>query len=398
MQIKLGEIIRELRKRDGRKQEDLAVALGVTNQAVSRWEANGGYPDIEMLPAIANYFHITIDELFGYGNDRQIKLQSYIDQADQMAISTVDQGKVLNCEDTERRVEFLRKAISEFPSEWQLQCRLADALVTMGYEKYKPRAIAPEGCGYIRNDTENNAQNGCWQEAISLYKAVLKQDIDDDSRTKAIRTILLLYSYMGDFENAERTALSQPPMEICRELLLASAAEDEKGDEYRGEAMLILLHELYMVMVSSVKKKPSLAHSQAGHDTLLALTRLYERIFDDGNCGWFHNDMCNLYLECSSAAVELKDSERALHYFENALDHFIKFDYFMKSDYFTKSKPAGGIFQLTAPLVCNVNLKNCFKGIVIVDREDLEDHMQAFPAECVEAIRNNPRYASIFAE
>ncbi len=392
MQIKLGEKIKELRKRDGRKQEDLAAALGVTNQAVSRWEANGGYPDIEMLPAIANYFHITIDELFGYDNDRQIKLQSYMDQADQMAIRTVDQGKVLNCEDTERRVEFLREAISEFPSEWQLQCRLADALVTMGSEKYKPRAIAPEGCEYIRNDTENNAQNECWKEAISLYKEVLKQDIDDDHHTRAIRTILLLYSYMGDFENAERTALSQSPMEISRELLLASVAEDEKGDEYRGEAMLILLHELYMVIVSSVKKKHSLAQ-QAGHDTLLAVTRLYESIFDDGNCGGFHNDMCNLYLECSSAAVELNDSERALHYFESALDHFIQFDHFIKS------KPVGGIFQLTAPLVSKVkNLKNCFKSIVLVDREDFEDHMQAFPAECVEAIKNNPRYASIFAE
>ena len=76
MQIKLGEKIRELRKRDKRKQEDLAAALGVTNQAVSRWEANGGYPDIELLPAIANYFHITIDQLFGYDSDRQIKLQS----------------------------------------------------------------------------------------------------------------------------------------------------------------------------------------------------------------------------------------------------------------------------------------------------------------------------------
>ena len=132
MQIKLGEKIRELRKRDGRKQEDLAVALGVTNQAVSRWEANGGYPDIEMLPAIANYFHITIDELFGYDNDRQTKLQSYVGQADQMS----------KCEgDRTLLVEFLRNAISEFPAEWQLQFRLANALLTMGYQKYKAHAI-----------------------------------------------------------------------------------------------------------------------------------------------------------------------------------------------------------------------------------------------------------------
>ena len=63
MQVNLGEKIKELRKRDGRKQEDLAKALGVTSQAVSRWEANGGYPDMGMIPSIANFFHITIDEL-----------------------------------------------------------------------------------------------------------------------------------------------------------------------------------------------------------------------------------------------------------------------------------------------------------------------------------------------
>ena len=72
MQVKIGEKIKDLRKVTGRKQEDLATALGVTPQAVSRWEANGGYPDMEMIPSIANYFHITIDELFGYNNDRCI--------------------------------------------------------------------------------------------------------------------------------------------------------------------------------------------------------------------------------------------------------------------------------------------------------------------------------------
>lgn len=58
MNLKIGEKIRQLRQRDGRKQEDLAVGLGVSPQAVSRWEANGGYPDMELIPAIANYFNI----------------------------------------------------------------------------------------------------------------------------------------------------------------------------------------------------------------------------------------------------------------------------------------------------------------------------------------------------
>ncbi len=41
MNIKMGEKIKQLRQRDGRKQDDLANALGVSPQAISRWEANG---------------------------------------------------------------------------------------------------------------------------------------------------------------------------------------------------------------------------------------------------------------------------------------------------------------------------------------------------------------------
>ena len=65
MQIQIGDKIRELRRRDGRKQEELANALGVTNQAVSRWESQTGYPDMEMIPAIANYFGVTTGYLLG---------------------------------------------------------------------------------------------------------------------------------------------------------------------------------------------------------------------------------------------------------------------------------------------------------------------------------------------
>ena len=48
MQLDLGNKIRQLRHRDGRTQEALAEALGVTSQAVSRWEASGSYPDMNL--------------------------------------------------------------------------------------------------------------------------------------------------------------------------------------------------------------------------------------------------------------------------------------------------------------------------------------------------------------
>ena len=79
MQVILGIKIRELRRRDGRTQEALAEVLGVTAQAVSRWESGGSYPDVEIIPAIANYFHISIDGLFGYHDDREEKIKNILD-------------------------------------------------------------------------------------------------------------------------------------------------------------------------------------------------------------------------------------------------------------------------------------------------------------------------------
>ena len=82
MEITIGKNIKELRKRDNRTQEDLATALGVTCQAISRWESNGGYPDMELVPAIANYFHVSIDELFGYHGDREAQIQAIVNKTD----------------------------------------------------------------------------------------------------------------------------------------------------------------------------------------------------------------------------------------------------------------------------------------------------------------------------
>lgn len=61
--LKIHEQIASLRKQKGMTQEELANALGVTNQAVSKWESAQCCPDIQLLPAIAKLFGVSVDEL-----------------------------------------------------------------------------------------------------------------------------------------------------------------------------------------------------------------------------------------------------------------------------------------------------------------------------------------------
>ena len=118
MQLNIGSKIRELRHRDGRTQEALADALGVTAQAVSRWESGGSYPDMEIIPAIANYFHISIDELFGYYDDREQKIKGVLDAATAVMSR---QGFLLAqgylSDDVEECIRMLRAAAEEVPNE-----------------------------------------------------------------------------------------------------------------------------------------------------------------------------------------------------------------------------------------------------------------------------------------
>ena len=63
--------IANLRRTRGITQEELATALGVTNQAVSKWESGQCCPDIQLLPPLASYFHVSVDDLLGLDTPRQ---------------------------------------------------------------------------------------------------------------------------------------------------------------------------------------------------------------------------------------------------------------------------------------------------------------------------------------
>lgn len=62
--MELGKKIASYRKNMNITQEALANQLGISNQAVSKWETEQSYPDVELLPKIADIFNISLDELF----------------------------------------------------------------------------------------------------------------------------------------------------------------------------------------------------------------------------------------------------------------------------------------------------------------------------------------------
>ena len=66
LQLRIAETIIECRKKKGVTQDELANFLGVTKASVSKWETKQSFPDILLLPQIATYFDISIDELIGY--------------------------------------------------------------------------------------------------------------------------------------------------------------------------------------------------------------------------------------------------------------------------------------------------------------------------------------------
>ncbi len=73
MELKLGTIIKKLRTERGITQEELASKIGVSYQAVSKWETNTTTPDIAILPQLALFFGVSMDALFSMNQDDYIE-------------------------------------------------------------------------------------------------------------------------------------------------------------------------------------------------------------------------------------------------------------------------------------------------------------------------------------
>ena len=170
MTIKIGEKIKELRKKADVNQERFAGYLGVTAQAVSKWEVEGCYPDIELLPSIANFFNISIDELMSFD---VMKNQEKVD----MIIKQVGPERSKNWFDG-TIIEMLRNAVQECPNNYELLFCLAKTLCFTKKpeeEKQKNLRESISICTRILGDcTEDSLRFRSLQVLARAYKDILK--------------------------------------------------------------------------------------------------------------------------------------------------------------------------------------------------------------------------------
>lgn len=387
MQLNLGIKIRELRRRDGRTQDNLAESLGVTAQAVSRWESGGSYPDMEMVPAIANYFHVSIDELFGYHDEREEKIKTILENATKILSKqgfTMYQGSL--SDDVEECVNMLRAASEEFPNEPKILMKLAQALHMWGWNKYGGKVHLPNSSGVIEYDTEYNSKNIYWQEAVRVYEKLLKSNPSAEDREKAIRQITPLYCCMGEYEKAKALAKAQSSLVVCKEVLLPLATVGEEKARYQGERIMALLSNLRLAISESVATRPAVSSSEYGRQILLAVIQLYDTVFIDGRCGRWHWDIGHLYLTLIHYEIDNNGSmEKILDYFDKAFDHCKEYERIRNE----------GEYQYSAPLV--TALPKIEKGSLPPFGEDFwEKQLRTFRKNVVNEIRKNPKYAECF--
>ena len=378
MNIKIGEKIKQLRQRDGRKQEDLANALGVSPQAISRWEANGGYPDMELIPAIANYFNISIDELFGYSKDRGEKLKAILSKADK-AIG--ENGDMAEC------VEMLRAAIEEFPSEPNLYMNLGFALDLLGWKKYGAKSYTRDDSDYAYEDTEYNSQNVYWQEALRAYEKALTFDISAEDRDAMTQRLVLYYAKMGYTDKAKTLATKQNSIIACRETLMPRATEAEERDKYQGEAIISFLTELKNVLCNSICTKISLFTKVEGTKLFVDLAHLYESIFSDGRCGIAHSHLSELYLHAAVYEARFKfnrNTDKAFEYFKKGFEHKKLYD----------SIRCTGEYQYTSPLVAKVTFPS--ENFPSISATFWKGWIEVLPEEFKERIKADTNYAECF--
>ena len=314
MNVKIGKHIKELRNRDGVTQDALAEALGVTGQAISKWENESGYPDIEYITPIANFFNVTIDQLFGHDrSESENKINEYCEKLDELH---------RNWADVNTRIDLARQALAEFPAEEKLLVRLATAL----WEKWSYDA-SNECFLFIEGKTVYNfdkvrATEG-WEEPAQIMEKLLATSIDDKIRSECRDILIRLYGNIGEKEKVYKLAEYCPD---CKAANLFAAFNVIYEKEARENSQILLQDALLKLRVHLPRQTKDLTLKAKAIEKTI---ELHKFVFDDGNYAFLHVKMEHLYIDYADVLLQQERFDEGFSALENAYDHAKKFDAYL---------------------------------------------------------------------
>ncbi len=191
MEINLGNKIKDLRKERGISQDVLAQVLGVTFQAVSKWETGAAMPDVTLIPAIASFFGVSTDELFDFNRMEQ----------EQRVADICYAAAEIRREKPEEAEEMLRQGLKQFPGN---EIILNNLLYTMR---------TPERS----------------EEIVTLCKAILEVTKLDEVKYDVLRILAETYHKMGEQAMVKPTLQQIPEIYFTKLELDAQLLDSEEA-------------------------------------------------------------------------------------------------------------------------------------------------------------------------
>lgn len=218
MELLFAKRIRGKRQEKGLTQEQLAQAIQISPQSVSKWERGDGYPDITLLPRIANFFQITVDELIG--NDEATRAEDTDNfEKTWWSISNTQEG-------WQKRLELGKEYYAKYPQNYEVMHRLSEAIVNNMdvLEENRPllfdlHAKIMSGCTeeeyrrdslhhvcYAATDSELDDQIAKselnWAEAVTIgelreERFLLHNRIGEYRRERNATDLLIFMQYLG---------------------------------------------------------------------------------------------------------------------------------------------------------------------------------------------------------
>lgn len=272
MDIIISKNLREFRRKRGNTQEELANHLGISISAVSKWERGEGYPDITLLPAIAEFYGVSVDDLLGVGEGKK---KEKIDAYTKKAMKFLSVGK------TAEAIGIFRELYAEFPNNHDIIGLLAFSIYT----------------DYTGNRENKERLN----EVIALEKRILDESTVQSLRDLAISRLCYSYSALGDAEKAREYAEMAGSINSSREVLAANVLPEDE----RTKANQSLIIQLIALLQNAVYHVGS-ADWLTRHKLVIGLSELF---FEDGldlNAANAHYYCARIYAGADNAEDKVR--------------------------------------------------------------------------------------------